>query len=71
LSLRLVTEDDNVGFRRFGNDSTGSLGNTGVDTTTETTIGRSGNVKCLTTFSSLGFSIGEKSYIMLIIDKLV
>jgi hypothetical protein len=62
LGLGLVTNNNEVSFGGFFQDnSTGSLGDTGVDTTTETTIGRRGDKERLGIFSRLGFSTGEKS----------
>jgi hypothetical protein len=62
LSLGLITENNDIGRRGLGNDSTGSLGNTRVNTTTKTTIRRRGNDKSFTFFSSLGLGIGKESY---------
>jgi hypothetical protein len=60
LGLGLVTNNNEVRFGGSQDNSAGSLGDTGVDTTTETTIGRSGDKERLGIISRLGFSTGEK-----------
>jgi hypothetical protein len=65
LCLGLITKNDQGRFRRFGKSTTSGLGDTRVNTTTKTTVRGSRNIETLGIISSLGFSIGEKSYINL------
>ena len=57
LGLGLITQNNQIRFRLFVDQTAGGLGDTDVNTTAQTTVRRCGNEKGLAFFSSLGFSV--------------
>lgn len=68
LSLGLLTENHDVGVRVLLKETAGSLGQTRVDTTTETLVGAGDNEQSLLVLEGLGFGVLENGVGGLTVD---